>query len=117
MMNHKSAITGVLALLSAAVLGLLGCGGPVGEKPKDVPAPVVEAPKDSGPSKDAPAPAPQPAKLPSMADLKLTLPKGWEAKFNDTLVEWRVTKEAPPDYPVIYIQLQLPERAPKDLEE
>jgi hypothetical protein len=52
----------------------------------------------------------------SVKDLKLTLPTGWEAKFNEVVRYWTVQKN-PPVGPEVYILVLLPEEAPKDFDD
>jgi hypothetical protein len=106
-----------LISLSLTLITLGGCGSSGGEKPAPKGAATTtpstpEAPPGAPVTNDPPKAAP--AKL---KDLKLEFAKGWEAKYSDVLQEWTVSKEAPPDYPDVYIQSFLTIREPKSLED
>src|SRR5262249_30160471 len=67
-----------------------------------------EAPPDPGPSKSSSG------KKPRLADLKFTLPKGWEAKYSDA-VTWRISHGG--FVPSISVWWMVSSRYPKDLDD
>ena len=62
-----------------------------GSGQKEPPKKEPEMPPDAGPKKTPPDMTEK-----KLKDLKLDLPKGWEAEYKEGLVEWRVSKERPP---------------------
>ncbi len=90
-------------LLSAASIFVAGCGNNT-EKPAANNNPA--APATAGSSSTTPetpaAPAKPQASKPKLADLKFTLPEGWEAMFKTGSYEWEISK-MPNERPTIYI--------------
>jgi hypothetical protein len=106
-MKNPSALGVMLVSLSAAVVALAGSG------PSACPETTTPAAAGGGPSGVA-AGAPAGTKPARLRDLKLALPKGWKAEYKEGSVEWIVEKNAPPNYPTVYIAALLPTREPKD---
>jgi hypothetical protein len=136
-MKKHHAHGGMLKLLALTLLVLASCSRSVDQKAPATPATgnrpltttaatVTSAPVTTvapvTPPPEIPPAVPTskeatPGQPPRLRNLKLTLPMGWEARYSVNLVEWTVTKGAPPDYPEVYITTILRTREPRDLAE
>jgi hypothetical protein len=114
-MRKQRATGAILALCCATLLAPLGCG----LKNPPSTSPPVESnagpPAASGTPNTATTGETLPAKKAQLKDLQLTLPQGWKAEYNSTLVQWKVETNAPPDSPFVLIWSLLPSQEPKGL--
>src|SRR2546425_855487 len=102
-MKNCFASTGVLLFLAAATLALTGCKGEQDKQASPAGGPATKAPDSPEAPPDAGPKTPIAGKKLRLADLKFDLPKGWEAEHRDGSNTWKVSKDAPPDYPDVYV--------------